>query len=391
MNDSKNSTTFFSTGSKHFARLNNILIIPFGKLTERVEDIPEAITLVNNSMAGSYLKINSPTAIIDTKCNQPLCIKHIPEIIPEEIKTINDEQFEGSNRNWQYFQYLKNVYMEKVGLNSGAEGTEEEKKFLDYYFQLCWLQLEERKKEERSTPAIKHPDSEEDIIVNLNKEGNESSFPLNDSRSVYEALLPIYEPHLFFDAVGFSNRKQQTYDLKTLDEGYCESEEYILPIFKETTKAQKQKNIKLAQENKFFVRHTRIDFVFWTGKRFLFYEIDGDGKHLSQYIDKAQNLELSNSFSKNFQNTQLKDLDYLISEEGPEYLEREKKLQDDFPDELLHYWKLTPSDSPFRKLWSVGSYSYHAAVEAGVDVKEKYRKLPYHFCYEEPLGFERKN
>lgn len=388
MNNSKNSTTFFSTGSKHFARLNNILIIPFGKLTERVEDIPEAITLVDNSMAGSYLKINSPTAIIDTKCNQPLCIKHIPEIIPEEIKTINDEQFEGSDRNWQYFQYLKNVYMEKVGLNSGAEGTEEEKEFLDYYFLLCWLQLKERKIDERENPPNNLLYDEDGCYQYGNSwEMNESSFPLNDSRSVYEALLPIYEPHLFFDAVGFSNRKQQTYDLKTLHEGYCESEEYILPIFKETTKAQKQKNIKLGQENKFFVRHTKIDFVFWTGKRFLFYEIDGDGKHLSKYIDKAQNLELSNSFSRNFQNTQLKDLDYLISEQGPEYLEREKKLQDDFPDELLHYWKLTPSDSPFRKLWSVGSYSYHAAEEAGVDVKEKYRELPYHFSYEKPLGF----
>mgnify|MGYP006426543569 CR=1 FL=1 len=389
MSEINDLTTFFSTGAKHFARLNNILIIPFGKQTERAEDIPEAITLVNNSMAGSYLKINSPTVIIDTKAHQPLCIKHIPEIIPEEIKTINDEQFEGSNRNWKYFQYLKDVYIEKVGLNLGEKGTKEEKEFLDHYFQLCWLQLEERKKEERCTPAVKHANTEEDLIANRSREEGDSYFPLNDSRSIYEALLPIYEPHLFFDAVGFSNRRQQTEEPNILDEGYCESEQYILPTFKEPTRTQENKKFIPPQDNKKIVYHTKIDFVFWTGKRFLFYEIDGDEKLLSQYLDKTQNMQLDDCFSRNFQNKQLKDLDYLISEQGPEYLEREKKLQDDFPDELLHYWQLTPSDSPFRKLWSVGSYSYHAATEAGVDVKEKYRELPYHFSYEKPLDFER--
>lgn len=381
------SVRYYSTGSNIFCRLDNILIIPFG--VKQKQKPSEAITFENTSPQGSFLKFNSPCVIIDKTSSQPLCIKHIPWLIEEEIKTIQDPEFESkgssrrskdSGRVWKYFQYLKNKYAEYVGikLHPQTKNEKAEKNFLDYYFKLCWLQLEDRKKHElKNKISIDGP------------EDSGFKFPLNDGRAVFEALLPIHEGNIFFEAVGLSNRIEQTEKATDLSEGYCRDENYILPVFGEKR-----------QNNKQFLRHTKIDFLFWTGQRFLFYELDGKSKLLSQYIEKNESLEASGNYLKHLTNEKVDLLTHIIEEQTPNFLERESKLRDDFPDEVLKFWELTPSKATIRKLCR-NSYLLEATIGMEYDeyhlgykpspktIKDEYEELPYHLQYFGFLNLDR--
>ena len=386
--NSNNDISYFSTGSELFTRLNSILFIPFGNKNDHISSGEPPITFEQTATFGTYFKLNYPCAVVDLNNKEALRIKHIPQIIPEKIKPITE--FTGHSRNWDYFIYLRDVYKD----HSGEYKTKGEEKFIDLYFDLCWKQLSDRLDEWNKSEYENEFARKNNYLDYSQSDWEFLKFndyyvkpPMNDGRWVYEALLPIHEPHLFFQSTGVMNKMNQQLNqqrdlIVEIDEGYCTNKEYFVPCFQK------------GQTNKNFVTHTRIDFVFWTGQKFLFYEVDGDKKKFAEHIERHEDISGSGNFLKRLTNSDVNKLEYTISELSSDYKTREKVLGEVFPEEILKYWESTPSDSPLHELCDT-SRSFHEQIKdpssstVAEAASRPYMSLPYHLREVSLISFDK--